>query len=230
MQECRPESPSTPTLPSHPASGPASESATQSRCPTSRASAWYARSQARPAGTAHRTERVRSGVPHQWSSAPKVSGAPRPPCLCGRRTRRLERLDSSLHTSPASIGLADSPAVGGIGSEVVKNDAMIRPGVCLLDYANVASTLRPILDATACVPRGHPRQPGRRWRSGDGLIVVGLGEDRLGMDVREIARQVVLRRKLGKQGRALYPVRLSTLFPLGSVDISRYSAFPCHCE
>ena len=31
------------------------------------------------------------------------------------------------------------------------------------------------------------------------------------MDVHEPARQVVLRRKLGKQGRALYPVRLSAL-------------------
>ena len=49
------------------------------------------------------------------------------------------------------------------------------------------------------------------------VVVVGLGEDRLGMDVHEPARQVVLRRKLGKQGRALYPVRLSALFPLAIV-------------
>ena len=144
-----------------------------------------------------------SGVPHRKYQALRDRLA-----LCGRRTRRLERLDSSLHTSPASIGRADSSAVGGIGSEVVKNDAMIRPGVCLLDYANVASTLRPILDATARVPRGHPRQPDRSCRRADGVItIVRVGEDRLGVDVSKVARRLDLRRQLGEQGRALYPVR-----------------------
>ena len=94
---------------------------------------------------------------------------------------------------------------------------MICPGACLLYHLLIVRFFYPILDPTARVPRGHPRQPGRRWRSGDGLIVIGLGEDRLGVDVHEPARQVVLRRKLGKQGRALYPVRLSSLFPLAIV-------------
>ena len=103
---------------------------------------------------------------------------------------------------------ADPVRVGCVGSEAVQNDPVICSRACLIDHAGIVRSLHPILDSTASVPRGHPRQPGRRWRSGNGLIVVGLGEDRLGVDVHEPARQVVLRRKLGKQGRALYPVRL----------------------
>ena len=139
------------------------------------------------------------------------------PACRRRRSECPEGVDRGLDMNAIPSWGADPVRVGCVGSEAVQNDPVICSRACLIDHAGIVRSLHPILDSTASVPRGHPRQPGRRWRSGNGLIVVGLGEDRLGVDVHEPARQVVLRRKLGKQGRALYPVRLSALSPLAIV-------------